>query len=229
MFNWDNEEEIRQYEDVRAKESELVWEHTTEYDEWETEVLKEELLTKEDYEKEKNLVEEEIIITSLETETFEEEPLEKLNDNTNETTLEKLRDSYRQKQYKETHDAKPGKEPDHIIPISVFENVLNLKDLAIKDRQEVKKIVNQDWNFRMVLKETNSQWGVDIRKLNRSFRDGSQIELIKYSQQIITFSYLHVNHNIEKFDPVARISLARYFDHFGKQIPYCKQSTRHWQ
>lgn len=228
MFNMDNEEEIRQYEEVRAKESELVWEHTTEYDEWETEELKEELLTTEDYEKEKGLVEEEIIITSLETETFEE-PLEKIIYDSSETILEKLRDSYRQKQYKETHDAKPGKEPDHIIPISVFENVLNLKDLDTKRLQEVKKTANEDWNMRMVSKETNRQWGVDVNKLNRSFRDGTQNELKTRERDYLLRVFDHVNHNIEKFDPVVRTSLARYFDHFGNQIPYCKQSTRHWK
>jgi hypothetical protein len=94
--------------------------------------------------------------------------------------------------------------------------------------KELKEVANQDWNFRMVLKESNRQWGVDISKLNRSFRDGSIIEIDNRTRDYLLRVFNHVNKNIVLIPQDVRKSIAAYFDHFKLQIPYCNQSTRHW-
>jgi hypothetical protein len=71
--------------------------------------------------------------------------------------------------------AKTGKEPDHIPPISLVKTVLKNGTHQFSDQylKNLKLTVNQDWNFRMVLRETNRQWGIDIAKLNRSYHENT--------------------------------------------------------
>ena len=155
--------------------------------------------------------------------------LQSQKDETNKKELE-LRDSYRQRQYKESHEAKPGKEPDHTIPISVFKTVLkqNTHRLGQRHLSDLKQTVNQDWNFRMVRKETNRQWGVDILKLNTAYRKGEPVELNNRERDYLIRVFNHCNNNIEAFSAQVSKSLANYFDFFSNTIPYCRQSTRNW-
>jgi hypothetical protein len=56
-------------------------------------------------------------------------------------------------------------------PYSLVKTILKNDHHKLNDDElkSLKEIINQDWNFRMVLKETNRKWLVNIAKLNRSF------------------------------------------------------------